>query len=325
MSVDKALLRAMTESVYALQSVRIVTGNRIVQAWYRTHGVEPGTKPDVELDAGDKTLLEKIRRDYKRLTDGLVTLPRRAKFEPTDYLSNYAELNLVRTYEHTLKAEDVAVKALEGEVQEHPMWRGYLAGIRGCGPLMAAALLCYLDPHKAEHVSQFWSYAGLAVASDGTAQSRRGSTPDRARVRRQGRRDQDQEKRDVQSVDADQDARAGDLPAEGQQPVQAALRRLQETAGEHAAAGRAGGDRGATARIDPGLVDGEQGASAQRCDAVHGQELPGGFLAGVAASRGVASDRVVRPGEARAAAAQQGRSLDDLVDPVATQRASYPQ
>ena len=38
---------------------------------------------------------------------------------------------------------------------------------------MAAALLCYLDPHKAAHVSQFWSYAGLAVASDGTAQSRR--------------------------------------------------------------------------------------------------------------------------------------------------------
>ena len=42
MSVDRSLLRAMTESVYALQSVRIVTGNRIVQAWYRTHGVEPG-------------------------------------------------------------------------------------------------------------------------------------------------------------------------------------------------------------------------------------------------------------------------------------------
>ena len=173
MSVDKALLRAMTESVYALQSVRIVTGNRIVQAWYRTHGVEPGAKPDVELDAGDKSLLERIRRDYKRLTDGLVMLPRRAKFEPTDYISNYAELNLVRTYEHTLRAEDVAVKALEGEVQEHPMWRGYLAAIRGCGPLMAAALLCYLDPHKAERVSQFWSYAGLAVASDGTAQSRK--------------------------------------------------------------------------------------------------------------------------------------------------------
>ena len=52
MSADRSLLRAMTESVYALQSVRIVTGNRVVQSWYRQRGVEPGAKPDVELDCG---------------------------------------------------------------------------------------------------------------------------------------------------------------------------------------------------------------------------------------------------------------------------------
>lgn len=54
-----------------------------------------------------------------------------------------------------------------------PIYQEFLQHERGIGPAMAAVLITYFDPAKARHVSSFWKYAGLDVAPDGLARSRR--------------------------------------------------------------------------------------------------------------------------------------------------------
>lgn len=125
------VLRALTQRAYDLQKVRISIGNRLCQAYYQAKGVQPGEKPEEVM--ADKHLLDAIRSDYKRLTDGLVRLPRKGAFEPTQYLSSYSLLVMARSYEETLKAEETAFKALEGQVLDTPIWAGFLAGVKGCG------------------------------------------------------------------------------------------------------------------------------------------------------------------------------------------------
>lgn len=167
------VLRSLTQGAYDLQKVRIGIGNRICQAYYQAQGVQPGEKPDDVLDDEEKKILEAVRSDYRRLTDGLVRLPRKAKFEPTKYISSYALLIMVKSYEQTLQAEETAFKSLEDHLDSIPIWREWLKDVRGCGPAMAAVMLSRFDIHKAVRPSQFWAFAGLDVAQDGRGRSRR--------------------------------------------------------------------------------------------------------------------------------------------------------
>lgn len=167
------VLRSLTQSAYDLQKIRISVGNRICQAYYQARGVDPGTSPDEVLDEQEKKLLDAIRADFKRLTDGLVRLPRKGKFAPTKYISNYALLVLVQAYIETERAENTAMKATADYVADVPIWKHFLEGVRGCGPTMAAVMLSRFDIHKAERPSQFWAFAGLDVAPDGRGRSRR--------------------------------------------------------------------------------------------------------------------------------------------------------
>jgi hypothetical protein len=41
------------------------------------------------------------------------------------------------------------------------MWDAFFRDIKGCGTLMSAVCIAYLDPYKARHVSSFYRYAGL--------------------------------------------------------------------------------------------------------------------------------------------------------------------
>ena len=52
-------------------------------------------------------------------------------------------------------------KTLDTYVKAHPMWDNFFKDIKGCGTLMSAVCIAYLDPFKARHVSSFYRYAGL--------------------------------------------------------------------------------------------------------------------------------------------------------------------
>jgi hypothetical protein len=62
---------------------------------------------------------------------------------------------------------------MQATLDDIPIYQEFLQHERGIGPALAAVLVTYFDPHKARHVSGFWKYAGLDVAPDGVARSRR--------------------------------------------------------------------------------------------------------------------------------------------------------
>ena len=76
-------------------------------------------------------------------------------------IKNEYDYNLMKHYMELSDSEEGMVKDLEKEVTKHPMWNAFFKDVKGCGVLMAAVCLTYLDVNKARHVSSFWKYAGL--------------------------------------------------------------------------------------------------------------------------------------------------------------------
>lgn len=60
-----------------------------------------------------------------------------------------------------------AEKELEQEITEvvtkHPLWDAWFKGVKGIGPIMAAGIIAWRDDiNKADTISAFWKYHGLA-------------------------------------------------------------------------------------------------------------------------------------------------------------------
>jgi hypothetical protein len=51
-------------------------------------------------------------------------------------------------------------------VHQHPLWDAFLLHVKGCGETIAAVIISEFDIHKAPHVSNLWSFAGLAPGKD---------------------------------------------------------------------------------------------------------------------------------------------------------------
>jgi hypothetical protein len=75
-------------------------------------------------------------------------------------------------YERFHDIEKDMAKYMESEIKEHTMY-DWLKEIKGIGPIISCALLSTINIKEARHVSSVWKYAGLDVASDGQARSRK--------------------------------------------------------------------------------------------------------------------------------------------------------
>jgi hypothetical protein len=164
-------LKTILRGYYDIQKLRISTGNRVVAVFKDKLGVEPGKKED-EGDLGkvSKIIFEKIKEDYIRFTDGVILMS--AKFSKkyvrsSTLIHNRVELALVSQYLNLLQAEETAVYTIKEYLETFKIYTNYLADIPGCGPLMSAVLISYLDIEKAKYPSSFVKYAGLDVAPDG--------------------------------------------------------------------------------------------------------------------------------------------------------------
>jgi hypothetical protein len=62
--------------------------------------------------------------------------------------------------------EDELAKELAKEVHKHDLWKAFLLDVKGCGEGMAAVIISEFDIYKAPHVSNLWSFAGLAPGKD---------------------------------------------------------------------------------------------------------------------------------------------------------------
>jgi len=163
------LSKSIVSSFYDLQKERIQVGNRICAEIKARLGQEP-SKPEKGLDAEAKKYLAQARIEYKRITDAFVR-GRADKnieidFEKNHIIVDEVMLEFVKLYERLLANEEDMGKYIEKQVYVQPIWKDFLKGVKGVGPLMSAVILAKLDIRAADHISSFWKYAGLDVVID---------------------------------------------------------------------------------------------------------------------------------------------------------------
>ena len=178
MHADIHTLRLMVRGAYDLQALRMQSGLRLCGN-FRSRLIEtaPGDEEaEAELSNEALKVIDELKLSYRRLTDGVArnrTLPQEKGFTGDGLISNFTELVLVSQYLDLESQENKQFRQMQTTLDVMPIYQLFLKHERGIGPAMAAVLITYFDPRKARHVSSFWKYAGLDVASDGAARSRR--------------------------------------------------------------------------------------------------------------------------------------------------------
>ena len=161
----------MVRGVYDLQKLRIQAGNRIVRNFKAKLGQED-SQTEKDLDSDAKKILKQLRHAYKRITDGVVNLPRQASFKGNEVISDFTELVLISQYFNLESSEKRHFRHLKNVLKDYPIYNEFLENIVGVGPAMAGVVISEFDIHKAEYPSSLWKYSGYDVAPDGKGRSR---------------------------------------------------------------------------------------------------------------------------------------------------------
>lgn len=161
MNVERENLRTQVRGVYDLQKLRIQMGNRIVANMKnRDLGIEPGQSEE-EVDSKTKKYLDILKKDYRKVMDGLKILPPPTKFKQTGLISNYTELVLIDGYLDLERSEEKQFRLLGNTLLSFPIYSGFLLGVKGIGPAMAGVIISEIDISKARYASSLWKYCGL--------------------------------------------------------------------------------------------------------------------------------------------------------------------
>ncbi len=176
---DRAHIRAAVRSLYDMQKLRIQNGNRIAAAFRYKLGLHSSEKEESNDVANN--LLNELRKELDRITDGIAQLTKRIKFE-SPLITTYGELKLIETYDRQIEAEDQCAKAIVDMLSEFPISQ-WLAGVRGCGPLMSGVIVSEINIEKCNSISALWKYCGLDVVQ--VADAKTGGFKGEGRSRRQ--------------------------------------------------------------------------------------------------------------------------------------------
>lgn len=171
--VVKQQIRTLVSTMYDMQKLRISAGNRLTSLFYKRFGLDMSevNSDDEKSENADK-ILSVLRKEYERITDGMAKdntslkkqislLSGDSSEEPLRGVLDVSDYNIIHSYMLLLKSEENMTKTLDTYVKSHPMWDAFFRDIKGCGTLMSAVCIAYLDPYKARHVSSFYRYAGL--------------------------------------------------------------------------------------------------------------------------------------------------------------------
>ena len=180
---NREILRIMTFSAYDLQLIRMQMGLRLTANFRnklkrefdeaKESGIDLGDEEEQNEDSGDELsekalkLIDELKASHRRLTDAVAKsrrgLPARKGFSGDALISEFTELVLVDQYMQIERDEKNQFQQLEEALIPLPIYETFLKNQVGIGPAMAAVLVSYFDPYKAERISNFWSYAGLDV------------------------------------------------------------------------------------------------------------------------------------------------------------------
>jgi hypothetical protein len=172
--MDNHIFKALVQSAYDLQDTRLRVGARLVANFKAKLGQEPSQTEETIDDAEAKKLLDELRDDYKRLTDGVASNRIRAdKFDGERLITHKTELLFIENYFTLEHNEAKQFREIGNALKEFRIWNEFMLGVKGCGPAMGGIIIATLDPHKAYTISGFWKYCGLDVCADGRGRSRR--------------------------------------------------------------------------------------------------------------------------------------------------------
>lgn len=164
-------VRVLVRGAYDIQKLRIQMGNRICQNFRHKLGIS-SSQPEEEMDNVAKEVMKKLRASHEKLASAVAKMSSK-NFEGDEIISTYTEFVLVAEYLELEMVEESHFSRLGKILEEIPIYKHFLKGIKGIGPAMAGVIVSELDPHKAKHPSSFVKYAGLDVAPDGKGRSRR--------------------------------------------------------------------------------------------------------------------------------------------------------
>ena len=179
--MDKYIIRDVLDALYDMQKLRIASGNRLYQIFKDKSDADSTIKDEIEkeklkesgeedvLDAKANEILKTVNSEYKELTAYMVdnnkTIASALKKIETIKILTKTDYSMVKAYNLLLESEESYKKVLTDNIKDHPVFTGFLSQVKGCGPMMSANILAYLDPYKARHASSFRKYAGLDVVA----------------------------------------------------------------------------------------------------------------------------------------------------------------
>lgn len=174
---NKEQIRVIVSNIYDFQKMRISVGNRLVQSFYLSLGIEASTSPNKvdSRDKEEKSMIDNLKKEYTRISDGIANNSKTIKSvikelnksdKKLQYIRDDNDYRLIDSYMYLIMAEESLVKVLDKYVKAHPMWDRFFSKVKGCGTLMSGVCIAYLDPYKAQHVSSFFKYAGLDTVQD---------------------------------------------------------------------------------------------------------------------------------------------------------------
>lgn len=157
---ERQELRSAVRSYHDIQKLRIAVGNRIAASFRTKLGLEPSSSEDSDAEA--KKILDTVRKEYERITDGIAKITRSFKSDST-IITSHAEMSLLEYYDYLLSAEGNAKDILQDLVEPFPIYQRYLSKIRGVGTVISAVIIAEYDVNLSETVSKMWAKAGLDV------------------------------------------------------------------------------------------------------------------------------------------------------------------
>lgn len=177
--MSKYILREVLDALYDMQKLRIASGNRLYQIFKDKSDADSTIKDEIEkeklsetedaLDAKADEIIKTVNSEYKELTAYMIennkTIASALKKIETIKILTKTDYSMVKAYNLLLESEESYKKVLTDNIKDHPVYVGFLANVKGCGPMMSANILAYLDPYKARHASSFRKYAGLDVVA----------------------------------------------------------------------------------------------------------------------------------------------------------------
>ena len=168
---NKELVRAAINSYYEFEKVRISIGNRIVSSFNIQNGQAPSQKKE---DMNDDALkqIKVFEKEYQRITDAYVENKHRIKTIIKEnqgddsnlkltHIKDITDYYMIDAYVGILEKEENLKSVVESYLKEVPVYDKFLKNVKGCGPLMSAVIITYLDIYKAKYVSSFIKYAGI--------------------------------------------------------------------------------------------------------------------------------------------------------------------